>query len=116
MKYLLLLTSPEGTGPEEGSPEFDAEMGEWFAFDEALKSAGVFVSGEALMPIETATTLRVRNDERVITDGPFTETKELLGGFYVIDVADLDAALDWAAKIPSVSYGAVEVRPVMSFD
>lgn len=71
------------------------------------------VSGEALLGTDTATTVRLRNGERTTTDGPFIESKEVLGGYYVIDVADLDAAIDWAAKIPNVHVGSVEVRPVM---
>lgn len=116
MKYMLLLTSAADAGPRPGSPEEAAEMGEWFAYDELLKSAGVFVDGEALMPIDTATTVQVRDGRTLTTDGPFAETKEMLGGYYVIDVPDLDAAVGYAAKSPNVGYGSVEVRPVMDFD
>jgi hypothetical protein len=73
-------------------------------------------AGEALQGGDTATTVRVRDGQRLTSDGPFAETKEVLGGYYVIDVPDLDAALAWAEKIPSVGYGSVEVRPVMVFD
>ena len=113
MQYMLLLYSAEDAGPEPGSPEFAAEMQQWFAVTEEMQSAGVMVAGEALQPGDTATTLRVRENVRLTTDGPFAETKEVLGGFYIVDVEHLDAALDWAAKIPSVPYGSVEVRPVM---
>ncbi|MEV8268427.1 YciI family protein [Microbacterium sp. NPDC076911] len=112
MQYMLLLTSAPDVGPQPGTPEEAAEMGEWFAFDEMVKDAGVFVAGEALHPIETATTVRVRDGKTVVTDGPFAETKEYLGGFYVLDVADVDAAIAWAEKIPNVGYGSVEIRPV----
>ena len=71
---------------------------------------------DALQLPDTATTVRVRNDETLLTDGPFAETKEILGGYYLIDVPDLDAALGWAAKMPNIAYGSVEVRPVMVFD
>ena len=74
------------------------------------------VAGDGLQGLETATTVRVRDGESLVTDGPFAETKEMLAGYYLIDVPDLDAALAWAAKIPSVGYGSVEVRPVMVFD
>lgn len=113
MKYMLLLYNAENAGPTPGTPEQAAEMQEWFAYTEALSSAGALVAGEPLQGSDTATTVRVRNGDVVTTDGPFAETKEILGGFYMIDVADLDAALDWAAKIPLAPYGSVEVRPLM---
>lgn len=113
MQYMLLLYSAEDAGPTPGSPEQAAQMQEWFAYTEALSAAGALVSGEPLQGSETATTVRVRNGETVFTDGPFAETKEVLGGFYLIDVDDLDAALGWAAKIPLAPYGSVEVRPLM---
>jgi hypothetical protein len=92
-----------------------AEMPRWFEYTQALQDAGVMVAGDALQPIDTATTVRVRDGETLITDGPFADTKEALGGYYIIDVADLDAALKWAARIPNVTRGSVEVRPVMVF-
>ncbi|PFG20226.1 YciI family protein [Serinibacter salmoneus] len=113
MQYLFLLTNEPSAGPAQDSPEFAAEMGEWFAFDEMVKSAGVFVAGEALHPQETATTVRVREGKTLTTDGPFAETKEHLGGFYVLEVADLDEAISYAEKIPNVGYGSVEIRPVL---
>ncbi len=113
MQYMLLLASAPGDGPAPGSPEEAAEMGEWFAYDEMLKSAGVYVSGEALHPYETATTVRVREGKTAVTDGPYAETKEYLGGYYVIDVDDLDAAISYAEKVPNVGYGSVEIRAVL---
>ncbi|MDZ8171566.1 YciI family protein [Microbacterium xanthum] len=113
MQYLLLLADEPGAGPAQDSPEFAAEMGEWFAFDQMVKDAGVFVAGEALHPQSTATTVRVREGRTVLTDGPYAETKEHLGGFYVLEVADLDEAISYAEKIPNVGYGAVEIRPVL---
>jgi len=80
---------------------------------EALVEAGIMVNGAGLQGVETATTVQVRGGERLLTDGPFADTKEHLLGFYVIDVPDLDTALDWAAKVPNVRTGSVEVRPVM---
>jgi hypothetical protein len=91
-------------------------MGEWEAYSQALVEAGAMVTGEALQGAETATTVQVRDGRRIVTDGPFIESKEVIGGFYVIDVADLDEALDWAARIPNSRFGTVEVRPVMAFD
>ena len=110
-QYMLLIYLPAdgGLSPEEQA----AESPRWYEYTEGLRSAGVHVAGDALHGIETATTVRVRDGETQITDGPFAETKEMLGGFYIIDVADLDTALQHAARIPSVGRGSVEVRPVM---
>ncbi len=116
MKYMLLLASDPADEPMPGSAEFDPYMGEWFAYTTALAEAGAMVTGEALHGTEAATTVRVRDGQRIVTDGPFIESKEVIGGFYVIDVANLDEALDWAAKIPNAHFGTVEVRPVMEFD
>ena len=113
MQYLLQFTYRPGEGPEEGTPEFDAQMSKWFTYTDGLRSAGVFVSGEPLQPPSTATTVAVRNGDRVVTDGPFADTKEWLGGFYVIDAPDLDSALDHASGMPNIDYGSVEVRPIM---
>ena len=113
MKYMLLLYSAEDAGPQPGTPEQAAEMQEWFAYTQALETSGAFVGGEPLQGSETATTVRLRDGERVVTDRPFAETKEILGGYYLIDVDDLDAALAWAAKVPCAPYGSVEVRPLM---
>ena len=116
MQCMLLLYSAPDAGPEPGSPEHMAEIQEWFAYTEALTAAGVLVSGEALQPVETATTVQVRDGNTTNTDGPFAETKEILGGYYTLEVENLDEALKWAAKVPLAPYGSVEVRPVMVFD
>lgn len=116
MKYLLLLASDPADEPAMDGPEFEAYMGEWFAYSTALTEAGALVDGYALQGVDVATTVKVRNGERVVTDGPFIASKEVIGGYYVIDVANLDEALEWAAKIPNVHFGTVEVRPVMEFD
>ncbi len=113
MQYMLLLYSAEDSGPQPGTPEQAAEMQEWFAYTEALSSAGALVSGEPLQGVDTATTVQIRDDRTVTTDGPFAETKEILGGFYLIDVDNLDDALEWAARCPLAPYGSVEVRPLM---
>ncbi len=113
-QYMLLIYSADDARP---TPEqMQAEMPKWFEYTEALQQSGAMVAGDALEPVETATTVRVREGETLVTDGPFAETKEALGGYYIVDVPDLDAALEWAAKIPNVGYGSVEVRPVMVFD
>ncbi|MCB0970021.1 MAG: YciI family protein [Acidimicrobiales bacterium] len=113
MRYLLLLFSAPDAGPAPGSPEEAAEMPQWFAVTEEMAQAGVMQGGEALQPVETATTVRVRDGKVSATDGPFAETKELLGGYYLLDVADLDEAMAWAAKLPNAPYGSIEIRPVM---
>jgi hypothetical protein len=115
-QYMLLIYGDPSQGPQQGTPEWDAQMGEWFAYTESLQKAGVYVAGEALESPSTATTVAVREGERVVTDGPFADTKEWLGGFYIIDAADLDAALDHAARMPNITYASVEVRPIMKFD
>lgn len=115
MKYLLCLYSAEDAGPQMGSPEHAAEMQEWFAVTNEMQEAGVLVAGEALHGVDTATTIRIRDGATSVTDGPFAETKEVLGGFYLIDVDDLDAATKWAEKIPLAPYGSVEIRPLMEF-
>lgn len=116
MRYMLLLYSAEGAGPAEGTPEQAAEMQQWFAYSQEMAEAGVIISGEPLHGVESATTVQIRDGSTVTTDGPFAETKEVLGGFYMIDVDDLDAATAWAAKAPIAEYGSVEVRPVMEID
>ena len=115
MQYLLLIYSSETDGPPLTPEERAAEMGQWRAVTAAMKEAGVFRAGEALQRVETATTVRVRDDKPFVTDGPFAETKEQLGGFYLIEVEHLDAALEWARQLPNARYGSVEVRPLMLY-
>jgi hypothetical protein len=95
--------------------ESNAFMGEYFAFTDGIKASGHYLAGEALQPVETATTVRVRNGKVGTTDGPFAETKEQLGGFYMIEARDLNDAIQVAAKIPSAKIGSVEVRPIVEF-
>jgi hypothetical protein len=114
VKYLLLINTraPESAEPPVGEPSVE----EFMAYEKAVTDAGVKLDGNAL-DIATATTVHVRVDgERVVTDGPFAETREIVGGYYLIDVPDLDAALDWAARCPGARYGTVEVRPVWEPD
>ena len=110
-KYMLLIY-----GPGEGRPspeEMQAEMPRWFEYTKSLEDAGALVAGDPLHGTDAATTVRVRDGETQVTDGPFAETKEVLGGYYVIDCPDLDTALGHAARVPNVGYGSIEVRPVM---
>jgi hypothetical protein len=116
MRYLCLIYDDEskwGTMPKEQS---DAMMGEYYAFTDDIKKNGQHLAGEALQPTETATTVRVRNGKVSTTDGPFAETKEQLGGFYMINAKDLNEAIQVAARIPSARLGSIEVRPIMEFD
>ena len=113
MRYMMLIYVGEGAGPEQGSEEQIAEMQEWFAYTQELEDAGVLLGGDALHGIDTAVTVRVRDGETGTTDGPFAETKEALGGYYMIDVPSGDEAIAWASKIPSVRYGSIEVRPIL---
>jgi hypothetical protein len=112
MKYMLLLRQTPGVGPEEGTPEFDAEMARWGQVMGDLTESGSFVAAHGLDTEATATTVRTRDDEAIVTDGPFAETKESFFSYIIIDVADLDAALEWAKRMPNVTYGSVEVRPL----
>jgi hypothetical protein len=115
MKYLCLIYENEKNW--ETMPQGDAEaiMKEYFGFTENIRKNGKYVAGEALQPTPTATTVRVRNGKVSTTDGPFAETKEQLGGFYLIEANDLNDAIQVAAKIPSARLGAIEVRPVVDF-
>jgi hypothetical protein len=116
MKYLCTIYGEE-SGWGDATPEQMAEvMAAYNAFSEEAGAAGVILGGEGLEPTSAATTVRVRDGERVLSDGPFAETKEQLGGFYLLECASLDEAIDWAAKIPGAATGSVEVRPVMNYD
>ena len=116
MKYMLTLIGEEG-GWEDVTPEqMKAEMDRWEEFGKELESAGAFLAGEGLQESATATTVRIPEGggERLVTDGPYAETKEQVGGFYLIDCENLDAAIEWAKKVP-LSGGGIEVRPVMDY-
>jgi len=115
MRYLCLIYDEEAKMATMSKSDADAFMGEYFAFTEDIKKSGHYVGGEALQPVHTATTVRVRNGKMSTTDGPFAETKEQLGGYYLIEARDLNDALQVAAKIPSVRSGSVEVRPIEVF-
>ena len=114
MRYLLLIYTEE---PREAPPEdvMATEMEAYNAFSKEVRDRGLFESGEALHPTAAATTVRVRDGQTVTTDGPFAETKEALGGFYLISAKDLDEAIEVAAKIPGAKHGSIEVRPIFEF-
>ena len=116
MKYLCLIYDDEKKWETMSKAEVDAYMGEYFAFTDGIKTSGHHLGGNALQPVQTATTVRLRNGKLSTTDGPFAETKEQLGGYYLIEARDLNDALQVAQKIPSVRTGSIEVRPIQEFD
>jgi hypothetical protein len=116
MQYLLLIYENEQIGAKMSKAEGEKFMQEYFAFTKDIKDKKNHLGGEALQPTSTATTVRVRDNKIVTTDGPFAETREQLGGFYLIEAKDLDEARSIAARIPSARHGSIEVRPVVKFD
>jgi hypothetical protein len=120
MQYALLIYSaPDASTPAGASAATaasaadDGVIDSWADYTRALKNAGVLLGLQRLQSVDTATSVRLRDGERLLTDGPFIETKEYLLGFYLIEAPGLDAALDWAARMPTVRHGTIEVRPVM---
>ena len=116
MRYALLIYASEQDWANQSEEESQAQFQEYMAFTKDIVDRGIYQSGEALQPTATATTVRVRDGETLSTDGPFAETKEQLGGFYVVEAKDLDEAIEIAARIPDVRNGSIEVRPVMEID
>jgi hypothetical protein len=116
MKYLCLIYDDEKKMATMSKDEGEAFMGEYFAFTEGIKKSGHYLGGNALQPVNTATTVRNRAGKLSTTDGPFAETKEQLGGYYLIEARDLNDALQVAAKIPSARTGSVEVRPIQEYN
>ena len=117
MRYLLLIydeqsaaTDPAAAAPSE--EDVTKVMGDYAAFTKELRDRGVFEAGEALQSVASASTVRLREGQTLITDGPFMETKEALGGFYLLNCRDLDEALEFAAKCPAAQFGSIEVRPI----
>jgi hypothetical protein len=116
MQFALLIYDDEASWANLSEEQRGAIMGDYWAYTEELQKTGAYVAGEALKPIATAKSVRVRDGEQLVTDGPFAETKEQFGGFYLIDVESEEKALEWAARIPSSRSGTIEVRPVMVYD
>ncbi len=116
MRYLCLIYDDEKKINAMSKSEGEAFFAEYFAFTEAIKKSGHHLAGDALQPVQTATTVRVRNGKVSTTDGPFAETKEQLGGYYLIEAKDLNDAIQVASRIPSAKIGTIEVRPVVEFD
>ncbi|HEY7200456.1 MAG TPA: YciI family protein [Candidatus Dormibacteraeota bacterium] len=114
MHYALLIyAAPEAAANAPQPPAGDGVIDRWLDYTRAMKESGSMAGAEQLRDTETATCVRVRAGERLLTDGPFAETKEHLLGFYLVDVPDLDAAVEWAARMPAVRHGTIEVRPVI---
>jgi hypothetical protein len=116
MKYIALIYMNPETATPPNSPEFGKMMAGYQVCNETYHKDGVYVAGDALQPVTTATTVRVRGGKTETMDGPFAETKEQLGGFYILDCANLDDAIKYAAMIPHAANGCIEVRPIMVFD
>ena len=117
MRYLLLIYGNEQAAAAKSDQAQAAEMDAWWKYTSDLQQSGQHLAGEALQPIATATTVRLSNGRPLVADGPFAETKEQLGGYYLINVPDLDAAIGWASKMPNLpDGGSVEIRPIMEFD
>jgi hypothetical protein len=116
MKYLLAIYVDESKWPDVTPEEAAATTREYMELSREMEAAGVLVAGDGLQSVSTATTVRVRDGERLLTDGPFAETREALGGYFLVDVDDLDAAVAWAERIPAVTTGSVEVRPLRVYD
>lgn len=113
MQYLCLIYDPEKSWTDMSEAERGKMHGEYMQFTKEIRDSGHYLGGNALQPIATATTVRVRDGKPTITDGPFAETREQLGGYYLIEAKDLDEATRIAARIPSAKIGSIEVRPVM---
>lgn len=115
MQYLLLIYEREADWNAMNEKEKGTIFQEYMAFTQGIMKSGHHRAGDALQPISTATTVRVRNGKTVTTDGPFAETREQLGGYYLVEAKDLDEAISIAARIPSARHGSVEVRPIMVY-
>jgi hypothetical protein len=116
MRYLCLIYDSEAELEAMPRDVAEAFMGEYLGFSDDIKGSGHFVAGEALQPVATATTIRVRNGKLSATDGPFAETREQLGGFYLIEARDLNEAIAVASRIPSARIGSIEIRPIVDFE
>ncbi len=116
MRYLMLIYTSETEDAKRTPEDQEAYVGAYYAFTNNAQEAGLMQGGEALHPTTAATTVRVRNGQTTTTDGPFAETKEQLGGYYMLDCENLDQAIEWAAKIPGAAHGSIEIRPVWEFE
>jgi hypothetical protein len=113
MQYMLLIYNDEQGWAAMSDDERNAVFGDYLAFTSSIRESGNFVDGAPLQPTSTSTSVRVRSGDQLVTDGPFAETKEQLGGFYLVEAENVDEAIELAARIPGARYGTIEVRPVM---
>jgi len=116
MQYMALIYTAADAGPQPGSDEFNAYIKEYQSVTEDFKQAGVMVAGDGLQGTDTATTIRKRDGKIETMDGPFAETKEFLGGYYIFECATLDEAIKYAAMIPTARFGSIEIRPFMNYN
>ncbi len=116
MKYMLLIYSPDVDWSDVPPEAQQAELDKWFRYTDDLGKAGVLISGDALQATSTATCVSQRDGKDIVTDGPYAETKESLGGYYLLDVPSVDEAIEWAKKCPGAAYGTIELRPFTVFD
>ncbi len=116
MQYAMLIYDEDGSRPEPPTEAFKEMMAGYFALSEEVQANGMFQAGAGLQGVDAATTVRVRGGKIATTDGPYAETKEQLGGFYLLECKDLDEAIEYAAKIPTAAFGCIEIRPVMVYD
>jgi hypothetical protein len=116
MRYLLLIYGDESTYAGMSEEDMQADMQKWIDYTAALQEAGAMISGEALQPTATATSVRDDDGSPLVTDGPFAETREQLGGYYVLDVENLDEAIKWGHRCPGAKVGTIELRPIQEFD
>ncbi len=116
MQYMCLIYDDENTWDNLPEDERNAVFADYGTFTESIKDSGNYVAGDALQPTSTATTVRIRDGQTLVTDGPFAETKEQLGGYYLVEAKDVDEALKIAERIPSARYGSIEVRPVVVWE
>jgi hypothetical protein len=116
MRYLLLIYGDESTYGQMSEAELQADMDKWGEFDSAIRSSGAGADGAPLQPTATATSVRDDNGKALVTDGPFAETREQLGGYYLLDVENLDEAIKWAQRCPGATYGTIELRPIREYE
>jgi hypothetical protein len=114
MKYMVLMYADESIASKFTPEEYQAAGKAWYAFGQEVEAAGVLLANNGLSSVNDATTVRVRDGKTLTADGPFAETHEQLGGYYLFECKDIDEAISWAAKIPSAKYGSIEVRPLWS--
>lgn len=112
MQYLLMIYGNEADGAKLSPPDMQSMFGKYMALTQEMKDKNVYIGGNPLQPTATATSVRVRDGQTLTTDGPFAETKEQLGGYYLVNCNNLDEAIDYAAKIPGAAFGTIEVRPI----